>query len=279
MKQTAPAEGKMPRRQKVWNLIIVIGFLLVIYYSAAIIIGNPLESPPQLIAHRGGPVDHPENTLAAFRQAIEDGVNWLEFDVQMTKDGELVVFHDETIERTTNGEGALKDFTLVELQDLDAGEGEVVPTFEEVIELAKNAGVDILPEVKSPHLYLGIEQAMVDVVIAADYVEHTIFQSFDAESLDKFHQINPDIQLCMLYGLGGFSLGDEQPGNAIFVCPMAEMVLLFPWMIQQAHNQGYQVFVWFGKIENPFIMRLMLAFGADGLMVDNHLELAEVLDR
>ncbi len=87
------------------------------------------------------------------------GVDWLEFDVQMTKDGALVVIHDETVDRTTNGTGAVRDLTLEEIRSLDAGQGEKVPTFEEVVQLAKTNGVKILPETKSPEFYPGIEES------------------------------------------------------------------------------------------------------------------------
>ncbi|MDH5508339.1 MAG: glycerophosphodiester phosphodiesterase family protein, partial [Anaerolineae bacterium] len=90
-----------------------------------------MASTPQLIAHRGGKTYQPENTLAAFKQAIADGVDQLEFDVQMTKDGVLVVIHDEEVDRTTNGSGLVADLTLAEIQALDAGGGERVPTFAE----------------------------------------------------------------------------------------------------------------------------------------------------
>ncbi|MDH5507857.1 MAG: glycerophosphodiester phosphodiesterase family protein, partial [Anaerolineae bacterium] len=199
--------------------------------------------------------------------------------VQMTKDGVLVVIHDEEVDRTTNGSGLVADLTLAEIQALDAGEGERVPTFAEVIDLAKSAGVDIIPEAKSPHLYPGIEISMVDAVLSAGYAEHTIIQSFNADTLNNFHEVNPDIQLCMLYGLWSFNNKGPQPGQAAVICPMAEMVLLNPSMIRQAHKSGHQVYIWFGALEKPWLMRLMLALGADGIMVDDHRSLAEVLGR
>src|SRR5512137_114803 len=109
----------------------------------------------QIIAHRGGPAYAPENTLAAFRHAITLGVDWLELDVHLSRDGEVVVIHDETVNRTTNGVGRVADLSLAELRALDAGAGggERVPAFTEVLTLAKEAGVGLLVELKSPHLY------------------------------------------------------------------------------------------------------------------------------
>ena len=123
-------------------------------YGVYLILRGPLPLDPQLIAHRGGAAYAPENTLAAFRRGIVDGADWLEMDVQMTKDGALVVIHDETVDRTTNGRGQVGDLTLAQIRALDAGQGERVPTFDEVLALVKKSGVGLMPEAKSAHLYL-----------------------------------------------------------------------------------------------------------------------------
>jgi glycerophosphoryl diester phosphodiesterase len=102
---------------------------------------------PLLIAHRGGAVEAPENTLAAFRYSLALGIRWFELDVQMSRDGALVVFHDETLDRTTNGDGPIGSLTLEDLRRLDAGSwfgsqyaGERIPTLREVLELCASEG-------------------------------------------------------------------------------------------------------------------------------------------
>jgi glycerophosphoryl diester phosphodiesterase len=257
--------------------IVILG--LLVFYGLGYILRGPLTSNPQLIAHRGGPVYQPENTMPAFIHAIDMGADWIEFDVQRTSDGVLIVFHDETVDRTTDGSGKVADMTWEQIQALDAGNGERVPTFEEVIALAKESGVGVMPEAKSPSLYPGIEAQMVEAVENAGYVDQTVIQSFDPEALDKVHDANPEMAVCALYGLWQFDLGGPQPGEAVYVCPMAEMVLINPWMIRQAHRDGREVFVWFGIVENPLIMRTLLAMGADGLMVDDPIALADIMDR
>ncbi|MEK6256926.1 MAG: glycerophosphodiester phosphodiesterase family protein [Chloroflexota bacterium] len=255
------------------SILIVLG----IHYGLGFWLGSRLLNSPQIIAHRGGPVYQPENTMAAFKQARNDGVDWLEFDVQMTKDGVLVVIHDEMVDRTTNGTGAVADFTFAEIQELDAGNGQRIPTFAEVIEFAKDAGLGILPEAKSPQLYPGIEGKMVEAIVSADYVKFTIIQSFEAATLDAIHEINFEVEVCPLYGLWVLSVDQYQPASAGYVCVMAEMVALNPGMIRDAHAAGLKVFVWFGVLENPFMINLMLDFGADGLMVDDPVELITIL--
>jgi glycerophosphoryl diester phosphodiesterase len=248
--------------------------ILLIYYCVQVLLRTPPVIPLQNIAHRGGSKGAPENTLAAFRNGIVQGLDWLEFDVQMTKDGVLVVIHDETVDRTTNGTGAVRDLTLEQIRALDAGQGEKVPTFEEVVELAKTSGVKIMPETKSAHLYPGLEEKMLKTLEQANYLDQTIFQSFEADSLDKLHRLNPQSKLCALYGLWKFNVSAPS-GDAQYVCPMGEMMLLNPWMIRQAHQEGKQVFIWFGAIENPFTLGVARFFGADGLFVNDLMLLEE----
>jgi glycerophosphoryl diester phosphodiesterase len=258
----------MSLRQRGQGCLVILVFVLLVYYVVHILLRTPRLTDLQIIAHRGGPINAPENTLAAFRNAITLGVDWLEFDVQMTKDGALVVIHDETVDRTTNGTGAVRDLTLEEIRSLDAGQGEKVPTFEEVVQLAKTNGMKILPETKSPEFYPGIEEKLLQQLEQADYLNQTVIESFNVDSLETLHRLNPQAKLCALYGLGKLSLSSP-PANAQHICPMAEMVLLNPGMIRQAHLEGRQVFIWFGIIENPFALRFMRFFGADGLIVDD----------
>ena len=120
-------------------LWILAGALLV-YYGAYIVLRDRRPTRPLLIAHRGGPKYAPENTLAAMRNAIAVGVDMLECDVQRSRDGTLVVIHDETVDRTTNGTGAVAQLTAAELASLDAGSwkspsfrGERIPTLDQCL--------------------------------------------------------------------------------------------------------------------------------------------------
>ena len=108
-----PEEGGSTRRwgRRGFGCLTIIIVLLAAYYGIYLILRVQAETTPQLIAHRGGPVYNPENTMTAFQYAIEVGANWLEFDVQRTMDDILVVIHDETVDRTTNGSGLVGQFT------------------------------------------------------------------------------------------------------------------------------------------------------------------------
>ena len=265
-----------PLRRRTLGCLAILLAVPLIYYGLHVALRTPPLTPTQIIAHRGGLKYTPENTLAAFQNAVAQGVDWLEFDVQMTQDGVLVIIHDETVDRTSNGTGAVRDLTFAQIRALDAGNGEKIPTFKEVVELAKANGVKILPETKSAHLYPGIEENILQVLDEADYLDQTIIQSFEADSLDTLHRLNPNAKLCALYGLWQFSVSTP-PGDAQFVCPMAEMVLLNPVIIRQAHGEGRQVFIWFGMLENPFLFNVMRFFGAEGLMSNDPIALREAV--
>jgi glycerophosphoryl diester phosphodiesterase len=224
-------------------------------------------------------VDTPENTITAFQHAIDNGADWIEFDVQRTQDNVLVVIHDETVDRTTNGSGEISQMTLEQIQTLDAGNGEKVPTFVQVISLAKKNDVGIMPEAKSPDLYPGLAEQIHSTLENEEYVERSVLQSFDHDSLLAMGQKNPELAICPLHGLWQFDIANPGSSNAENVCPMAEMVLLYPWMIHQAHQDGKKVYVWFGVIESRLTMQIMRAMGADGIMVDNIMALVDILDR
>jgi glycerophosphoryl diester phosphodiesterase len=169
--------------------------------------------------------------------------------------------------------------SLSEIRALDAGDGERIPTFKEYADLACEHGIAILPELKSPHLYPGIEADLVKTINLEDYCAKTFVQSFDPASLDAVQRANPSQTIWRLYGLGQFNLSHPQPAQVEAVCPMAEMALLYPWMIRQAHKQGKKVVVWYLFLESNLVSRLLLAFGVDGLIVDDPVAAGKVMRR
>ena len=230
----------------------------------------------RLIAHRGGPRYAPENTLAAFAHAVEVGADMLECDVQLTADGEPIIIHDETLARTTNGAGQVKDFTLAELRRLDAGAGESLPTLREYIELGKSAGVELLIELKSPQLYPGLEERVLAALEEEHYLEMSVIQSFDWDALRRVRQLKPSARLGALYDWGQWDVS-WPAADAEYVCPPAEAVLLNPGLVRQAHQEGRGVFVWLNQVEHPLTYRYLLAFGVDGIIADDPVALREIL--
>ena len=256
--------------KRVSTALFVLLFVLIVAYGFILLLNRPRVDRVQAIAHRGGDRIEPENTLAAFRLAAEEGVDWLEFDVQMTSDGELVVIHDTTLDRTTDGAGTIAESTFDEIRALDAGDGEPVPTLAEVIAVAKEFEVGVMPEIKAPHLYPGIEEKVVAEIVEADYLERAVVQSFDRESLAAVNRLQPELELCLLTGTEVWNFPQDMPDGPYSLCPMAEVAILNPLLIYRAHADARNVYIWFGLAENPLTVRLVQAHGADGIMADDH---------
>jgi len=250
------------------RVVMGLGIWLVAWFAVQwTVLRDQPRSEVDVIAHRGGAAEAPEGTVTAFRTAIANGVDWIEFDVRLTADGVPVVLHDATLERTAGDPRAVGEMTYDQLRLLDAGDGAPVPTFEDVVRMGVEAGIGLLPEAKEAHLYPGLVEAMLEVIAEADAGDVTVVQSFDAATLERFRELAPNQRLCALYGTFRFDLTDP-PADAEYVCPMAEMVLLNPTMIRAAHDDGRTVFVWFGPTDGELAYRLVEATGADGLIVD-----------
>jgi glycerophosphoryl diester phosphodiesterase len=160
------------------------------------------------VAHRGAAGYAPENTIAGFDLAVDMKVDYIEIDVQRSKDGELVVIHDTTVDRTTDGTGKVGDLTLQQLQRLDAGSwkgdsfaGESIPTFEEILE-RYHGKVGILIELKAPELYPGIEEQVAEALkernLDQPQNEKIIIQSFNFQSMKKMDQLLPKVPIGVL---------------------------------------------------------------------------------
>lgn len=154
-----------------------------------------------LIGHRGAAGEAPENTLAAIERAFKAGANGVELDVQRSRDGSLLLFHDETLERTTDGMGPFEAHDFQALRRLDAGEwfggafrGERMPTLAEALDLGRNRGRMIL-ELKSPGRYPGIAAQTVALLQANELLETTELHSFDLATLVEAHRLEPRLRI------------------------------------------------------------------------------------
>jgi glycerophosphoryl diester phosphodiesterase len=146
---------------------------------------------PLIVGHRGASADAPENTLRAFELAREQQADGIEFDIKLSADHIPVVFHDDTVERTTDGTGAVSDLTLAELQQLDAGDGEQIPTLDQVFEAL---GRDFLYNVEIK-MYgwrnRGCERAVADCIRAHDVAHLVTVSSFDFRALYRARRVMP----------------------------------------------------------------------------------------
>lgn len=160
-----------------------------------------------IFAHRGSAGTHPENTMAAYIEAERVGADGLEMDVHLTKDNQLVVIHDDTVNRTTNGSGMVRNHTLAELKKLDAGSWfspsfqlEKIPTLKEVLEFIQNNKMILNIELKYATLdYVDFEEKVIQAVEAYNLVDRVIISSFNHEGLKKVNELQPKIECAALY--------------------------------------------------------------------------------
>ncbi len=258
------------RRRLVAQLVLVVLAAAVAWYGLAWVRRTPSAEPLAVIAHRGGPAggDASEGTIEAFEMSIEAGADWLEFDVRRTADGVLVVLHDETVDRTTSRTGRISDLSLAEAQALDAGGGARIPTVEAVVGLAKQAGIPILPEIKDGPGHPGLTGQLVDLLRAKGYLDRSVIQAFEPETLEELRRLAPDAKACWLTGPWQFDISSP-PADAGYVCPMAEMILLNPDIVRQAHEAGRTVFAWWAAAETAIGNGILETYGVDGLIVDD----------
>lgn len=161
----------------------------------------------EVIAHRGFSAVAPENTMVAFRQAAEAGADGIELDVHLTKDGEVVVIHDYTVKRTTDGTGWVRELTLEELRRLDAGSwfgeafrGEKIPTLDEVLRWVADRDLSINIELKNLKFpEPGLEEAVAERIVRYGRAERTIISSFHHASLQQMKEWLPQLDTAILY--------------------------------------------------------------------------------
>jgi glycerophosphoryl diester phosphodiesterase len=174
-----------------------------------------------LAAHRGGSLLWPENSLLAFRNAVALGADFIEFDVHLSREGEVVVIHDPTLDRTTSGAGPVRDRTVAELKALrlkdraGALTEETVPTLDEVAAVAAQGKRRMLLEIKvdaSRARYPGIEEKVLAILDRHGMAGSTVVMSFDAPTWRRVRELRPDVATCALYSapmLGRTSLAAE----------------------------------------------------------------------
>lgn len=224
-------------------------------------------------AHRGASGYFPENTMLAFRKAVEMGCDGIETDVQMTKDGVLVLIHDERVDRTTNGSGLVKDFTYNELLSLDAGlwkstqfRGLKIPTVEELLLLARDTGIRLDFEIKTGIIrYEHIEEKLIQLIYKYGWQDHVILSSFNHYSMVRCKEIAPGLKTGLLYMEGLY--------RPSFYARTAQADALHPYylavtegIVHEAQTEGLLVNTF--TVNDPLTMRKLVRMGVDGIITN-----------
>lgn len=231
------------------------------------------------MGHRGASKIAPENTLKAFKEAIRLKADSVEFDVQETLDGEIVIIHDDNTLRTAGTEGIVNQMTLVELKKLNFGNGEQIPTLLELIELAKDK-ISLNCEIKVE----GIAKKVIQIFQDADILDSTIASSFLHEELIKIQKIEPQLKLATLVPTEAGKFSDwnykkklidyTSQHNYYAINPLFK--LADKQFIEYAHEKNVKVFPW--TVDSGIAMRKLINMGTDGIITNDISRLKEVLN-
>jgi len=224
-----------------------------------------------VIGHRGASGHAPENTLAAFKKAVALGATFIETDLQLSRDTRFVAIHDSTVNRTTNGQGAVHDMTLTELRRLDAGSwfgseftGERIPTLEEILEFSKKNDIVFYLELK-PAGSWGGEHALIGALRESGEIPRVIVICFDPSVVYGLRKIEPTLMTGLLYDgqiEGPIEKAVEIGARQLIV----RGDLVTPAMIAAALGKDLQMVCW--TVNHAAHMRMLMAAGVDGIMSD-----------
>ena len=183
-----------------------------------------------LLAHRGFSGKYPENSPLAFRKAVEEtSADGFESDVHITKDGKLIIFHDASVERTSNGTGFIKDHTYEEMLELDIGSwkspefaGQHIWTFDQLLDFCDETNMLLNMELKNYEVfYEGLEQRVIDAISAHKMQDRVFVSSFNHISMQKFKELCPDIKTGLLYDKPYLDIERGQYAPALYAAPVS----------------------------------------------------------
>jgi len=241
---------------------------------------KPLHTKKSLfwrIGHRGYPNVAPENTMASFEKAVEAGVDMIEFDVALSKDGIPVILHDSTLNRTTNGKGRVKAKTLRELKELDAGSwfsppfsGEEIPTLSEVLNWARgkvSLNIEIKSEASEYRQKYGVEEKVIELVKDFQMTEFCVVSSFSKQVVRRIKKIDPSQSAAFLVGAKLLPMNLEkviQKLNADALHLNKELVS--EKLVASLKKKGYPVRVY--TVNDRSTANDLIQIGVDGLFSD-----------
>ena len=229
------------------------------------------DARPLVIGHRGASADAPENTIAAFELALEQGADGFELDVHLSADGQPVVIHDFTLERTTDGAGPVSGHRVRELKRLDAGgwwgrrfRGQRVQTLQEVLERFRDRARFWIELKGGSALYPGIEERVVSMVEIYEVVDRALVQSFDHAAIARVRTLNREIPVGALVAQASLDPGLLRPEAVSAICPSAEV--LTEELLGEIRRAGLDCYVW--TVNEPAQMDRLVEWGVNGIITD-----------
>jgi glycerophosphoryl diester phosphodiesterase len=266
----------MPAYHRIIVTALIAAVLTVIRPLSGL--ASPVSTAVLIVAHRGASDFAPENTMAAFRKAVLMNADYIEFDVQLSKDGRPVVIHDRTVDRTTNGTGKVRGLTYAELRRLDAGSwfnpsyaGEKIPSLDEVLD-AFIGKIGLLIELKAQDRLSGIERKVADALPARNMHmlkgDAVIVQSFDFVSIRRFHAILPTVPVAVLTSAPRQhtdTMLETFRTFAHYVNP--NFIYADKPLMDRIHSLGMRAIAW--TVNKPRIAARLRKAGIDGIITND----------
>lgn len=229
----------------------------------------------EIWGHRGAYDYAPENTLFSFEKAIALGADGIEFDVQLSRDGEVVVVHDEKIDRVSNGTGFVKDYTLNELKKFNFNKRGItaplfmeIPTLDEVLSLLAPASLSINIELKTGIIYYdGLERKTLDIVGKYGLAERILYSSFNHYSMQKINIYEPTAKTALLCGGGIIVTGKQCEKVGAYALHPNTQQMRYPCLIEDCHKRGVNVHVWTVNNEDDYVFAK--EHGVDAVFVND----------
>lgn len=230
----------------------------------------------RVFAHRGFSASYPENTMLAFEKAIETGCAGIELDVQLTRDGEIVVIHDETVDRTTNGKGKVRDYSLGELRRLDANQRfagkygfHPIPTLSEYFEAVRDKNLITNIELKNGICpYPGLEQKLIAMVKAFSLEEKVLYSSFNHQSLLTMRALSPGCEIALIVSCWMIRGGQYcRNCGADYLNPRS--CFLTAENMDELRENGVKAMAW--TVDSPEEMKRLASAGVDSLITNEPL--------
>ena len=221
----------------------------------------------KILAHRGASAYYPENTMEAFEAAVQQGADGFELDVHLSKDGHVVVFHDASLERVSNGKGLVVEYTLSELKQLEVS-GCRIPTLSEVYELAAAKGMFVNVELKTAQpLYPEMPEKLLQLEAEHKMEEQVLYSSFNHYVLKELQALKPSVKTGLLYDCGlvdPWVYAKYVKADAIH--PYHYIIEALPETVANCHKAGIMVNSW--TVDEPQIMQQHFKLGVDMLITN-----------
>lgn len=232
-----------------------------------------MSTKPLVWAHRGASGYAPENTLAAFQKAVDLGADGVELDIQLTKDDQIVVIHDETIDRTSDGKGWVKDYTLEELRAFNYNRTKPgykhadIPTMREVFELLKPTGLFINIEIKTGVVfYEKIEEKILALTKEMGMEDRVCYSSFNHYTVTRIHELKPDAEVGFLYADGPIDMPSYGVKHGVNALHPALYNLQYDGFVKECKEKGLKLNVWTVN-ERPY-MEMCCQYGVDAIITN-----------